>query len=58
MRIATTVPTGDPRRSGDQFAELEQLGYDTAFSFESKHDPAHFGDIVADLVARGPGASV
>lgn len=39
MRLATTVPTGDPRRSGALFAELEALGYDTAFSFESKHDP-------------------
>lgn len=39
MRIATTIPTGDPRRSGAEFAELEALGYDTAFSFESKHDP-------------------
>lgn len=39
MRIATTIPTGDPRHSGAEFAELEALGYDTAFSFESKHDP-------------------
>lgn len=39
MRIATTVPTDDPRRAGDEFAALERLGYDTAFSFESKHDP-------------------
>jgi probable F420-dependent oxidoreductase len=39
MRIATTVPTQDPRRAGEVFAELESIGYDTAFSFESKHDP-------------------
>ena len=39
MRIATTVPTADPRRSGALFAELEALGYDTAFSFEGAHDP-------------------
>lgn len=39
MRIATTVPTQDPRRAGQVFAELETIGYDTAFSFESKHDP-------------------
>jgi probable F420-dependent oxidoreductase len=39
MRIATTVPTRDPRRSGEVFAELESIGYDAAFSFESKHDP-------------------
>ncbi len=39
MHIATTVPTDDPRRAGLVFAELEQIGYDTGFSFESKHDP-------------------
>ena len=39
MRIATTVPTQDPRQAGSVFAELEAAGYDTAFSFESKHDP-------------------
>jgi probable F420-dependent oxidoreductase len=39
MRIATTVPTEDPRRAGDLFAEVERVGYDSGFSFESKHDP-------------------
>jgi probable F420-dependent oxidoreductase len=39
MHIATTVPTVDPARSGELFAELERIGYDTAFSFEAKHDP-------------------
>ena len=39
MRIATTVPTQDPRTAADAFAELEGIGYDTGFSFESKHDP-------------------
>lgn len=39
MHIATTVPTQDPRRAGELFAELERLGYDGGFSFESKHDP-------------------
>lgn len=39
MHIATTVPTGDPGESGALFAELERIGYDTAFSFEAKHDP-------------------
>jgi probable F420-dependent oxidoreductase len=39
MRIATTVPTQDPARSGELFAELESIGYDTGFSFESNHDP-------------------
>ena len=39
MRIALTTPIDDPARAGDVFAELEAAGYDTAFSFESKHDP-------------------
>jgi len=39
MHIATTVPTQDPRRAGELFAELERIGYDSGFSFESKHDP-------------------
>ena len=39
MHIATTVPTEDPARSGELFARLEHIGYDTAFSFEAKHDP-------------------
>lgn len=39
MHIATTVPTLEPRQSGELFAELERIGYDTAFSFEAKHDP-------------------
>jgi probable F420-dependent oxidoreductase len=39
MHIATTVPTQDPRRAGALFAELELIGYDGGFSFESKHDP-------------------
>jgi len=39
MRIATTVPTQDPARSGELFAELESIGYDTGLSFESNHDP-------------------
>jgi|SRR4051812_39426443 probable F420-dependent oxidoreductase len=39
MRIATTVPTESPARAGDLFARIEAIGYDTAFSFEAKHDP-------------------
>lgn len=39
MQIAITVPTLDPRASGTTFAELEAAGYDTGFSFESRHDP-------------------
>ena len=39
MRIATTVPTEAPSESGDLFARLERIGYDSGFSFEAKHDP-------------------
>ncbi len=39
MRIYTTVSTGDPRDAGGVFRELEEIGYDGGFSFESKHDP-------------------
>jgi probable F420-dependent oxidoreductase len=39
MKIGLTVPTLDPRRSGQVFAEVEAAGYDSAFSFESSHDP-------------------
>jgi probable F420-dependent oxidoreductase len=39
MRIATTVPTQDPRSAADVLGGLEAIGYDTGFSFESKHDP-------------------
>lgn len=39
MRVSITVPVDDPRTAGDLFADLERIGYDGAFSFESKHDP-------------------
>jgi probable F420-dependent oxidoreductase len=39
MQISITVPTQDPRVSGATFAELEVAGYDSGFSFESRHDP-------------------
>jgi len=39
VRIATTVPTEAPSQSGELFARLERIGYDTGFSFEAKHDP-------------------
>jgi probable F420-dependent oxidoreductase len=37
--VSITVPTGDPRQARDIYPALEQIGYDRAFSFESKHDP-------------------
>ncbi|HPG28257.1 MAG: TIGR03617 family F420-dependent LLM class oxidoreductase [Spirochaetaceae bacterium] len=39
MRIYTTAPLEDPRDAGRSFRQLEEIGYDGAFSFEAKHDP-------------------
>lgn len=39
MKIYTTAPLEDPRDAGDLFRQLEQTGYDGAFSFEARHDP-------------------
>jgi hypothetical protein len=39
-RAASSSSTStSPRTAADVFAELEGIGYDTGFSFESKHDP-------------------
>jgi len=39
VRIYTTAPLEDPRKARTLYPELEELGYDGAFSFEAKHDP-------------------
>ena len=39
MKIYTTAPLEDPREARRTFRELEDIGYDGAFSFEAKHDP-------------------
>ena len=39
MKIYTTAPMEDPRDARRDFARLEEVGYDGAFSFEAKHDP-------------------
>jgi len=39
MKIYTTAPLEDPRDARTLFRDLEQIGYDGAFSFEAKHDP-------------------
>ncbi len=39
MKIYTTAPLEDPRDVRTTFPLLEEIGYDGAFSFESKHDP-------------------
>ncbi len=39
MKIYTTAPLEDPRNARTIYRELEDIGYDGAFSFEAKHDP-------------------
>jgi probable F420-dependent oxidoreductase len=39
MKIYTTAPLEDPRSARTIYRELEEIGYDGAFSFEAKHDP-------------------
>ena len=39
MHVSMTVPTDDLSSARTLYAELEELGYDRAFSFEAKHDP-------------------
>ena len=39
MKIYTTAPLEDPRLARTLYRELEDIGYDGAFSFEAKHDP-------------------
>jgi probable F420-dependent oxidoreductase len=39
VKVYTTAPLEDPRDAKEDFARLEEIGYDGAFSFEAKHDP-------------------
>ena len=39
MHVSMTVPTEDLRQARTVYRELEEIGYDRAFSFEAKHDP-------------------
>ncbi len=39
MKVYTTAPLEDPRSARTLYPELEEIGYDGAFSFEAKHDP-------------------
>ncbi len=39
MDVYTTAPLEDPRDAATIFPQLEEIGYDGAFSFEAKHDP-------------------
>jgi probable F420-dependent oxidoreductase len=39
MHVSMTVPTDDLSTSAAVYRQLEDVGYDRAFSFEAKHDP-------------------
>lgn len=39
MELCTTVPVPDLAAAGELFAELEAAGFDTAFTYETRHDP-------------------
>jgi probable F420-dependent oxidoreductase len=39
VKVYTTAPLEDPRDARTLFPQLEEIGYDGAFSFEAKHDP-------------------
>ncbi len=39
MHVSTTVPTDDLSAVRTVYREIEDAGYDRAFSFEAKHDP-------------------
>lgn len=39
MHVSMTVPTDDLSSVRTVYRELEEVGYDRAFSFEAKHDP-------------------
>ncbi len=39
MKVYTTAPMEDPRDARTDFRQLEEIGYDGAFSFEAKLDP-------------------
>jgi probable F420-dependent oxidoreductase len=39
VKVYTTVPVDNPTEAGPLFGELERVGYDGAFTYETKHDP-------------------
>src|SRR4051812_23026780 len=39
VQVFTTTPFDDIAAAGELFATLERIGYDGAFSYETKHDP-------------------
>src|SRR5438309_9028817 len=39
MQVFTTTPFDDVAQAGELFAELESVGYDGAYVYETRHDP-------------------
>jgi probable F420-dependent oxidoreductase len=39
VRVYTTTPVPELATAGELFAELEAIGYDGAFTYETRHDP-------------------
>lgn len=52
MKIYTTAPLEDPRKARTIYRELEDAGYDGAFSFEAKHDPFLTLAVAAEHTSR------
>ncbi|MBW2376152.1 MAG: TIGR03617 family F420-dependent LLM class oxidoreductase [Deltaproteobacteria bacterium] len=52
MKIYTTAPLEDPREARTLYRDLEEVGYDGAFSFEAKHDPFLAAAVAAEHTER------
>jgi len=52
MKIYTTAPLEDPREARTLYRDLEEIGYDGAFSFEAKHDPFLAAAVAAEHTER------
>jgi alkanesulfonate monooxygenase SsuD/methylene tetrahydromethanopterin reductase-like flavin-dependent oxidoreductase (luciferase family) len=39
MQVCTTVPIAELATAGALFGDLEQAGFDGAFTYETRHDP-------------------
>jgi probable F420-dependent oxidoreductase len=52
MHVSMTVPTDEVRDARWIYRELEELGYDRAFSFEAKHDPFLALAVAAEHTSR------
>lgn len=52
LPVFTTTPFDDIATAGELFRELEAIGYDGAFSYETKHDPFLPLALAADRTTR------